>query len=254
MTDLDLGRACEVRRVRPWRVLSPFSWLRAVVARYAVAPGTPIRTVCAGCGRRLLDTRTGPGLTATGRCVACGAAAGAAPWLVEGALVVAMAAIVFGNRHGAELAAYLWFAMLGAVLAVVDGMVRRLPNPLTALWSIGTLAALAIPAVLEDRGDQWLRALLAGLALMLAFGALASLRPGAMGWGDVKAAAAVGVALGWLGWIAVYGAVLLGFVLAAVYAMALLVSRRAGRGTQMPFGPFLVAGALLVVALLPTGR
>lgn len=252
MTDLDRPR--QAQPIRPWRVLSPSSWLRALVTRYATPPGTPVRSVCAGCDRRLLGARTGPGLTAAGRCVACGLAAGAAPWLVEGALVVAVAAIVFGNRHGAELAAYLWFAVLGAVLAVVDGMVRRLPNPLTALWSIGTLAALAIPAVLEDRGDQWLRALLAGLALMLAFGALALLRPGAMGWGDVKAAAAVGVALGWLGWIAVYGAVLLGFLLAAVYAMALLVSRRAGRGTQVPFGPFLVAGALLVVALLPPGR
>lgn len=251
MTDLNLDQPRQIRRVRPWRLLSPFAWLRAVVARYAVPSGTPVRTVCSGCERRLLSTRTGPGLTAGGRCPACGSAAGAAPWLVEGAVIVAVAAVVLGNRQGAELVAYLWFGVLGAVLAVVDAMVRRLPNPLTALWSIGTLTALAFPAVLEGRGDQWLRALLAGLALMVAFGALALLRPGAVGWGDVKAAPAVGIALGWLSWTAVYGAVFLGFVLAAVYAMALLALRRAGRGSQVPFGPFLVAGALVVVALLP---
>jgi len=141
--------------------------------------------------------------------------------------------------------------VLGVVLAVVDASVRRLPNVLTVAWAGGTLAGLLLPAVLEHRGGDWLRAVLSGAALMVLFGVPALLRPGAMGWGDVKAAAAVGVALGWLGWVAVYGGVLLAFLLASGYAVVLLVRRRAGRRTQLALGPFLVAGAMVLIALLP---
>jgi leader peptidase (prepilin peptidase)/N-methyltransferase len=118
------------------------------------------------------------------------------------------------------------------------------------VWAGGTLAGLLIPALIEHRGGDWVRAVLAALILPVVFALPALLRPGAMGWGDVKAAAAVGAALGWLGWAPVYAGVLLAFLLACGYAVVLLVRRRAGRRTQLALGPFLVAGALVVIVLL----
>lgn len=188
-------------------------------------------------------------MTAGGRCL-CGQRLGP-PWVLEAAFCGAVAAMLVGARSGLEVPAYLWFAALGVVLAVVDAAAKRLPNTLTALWAVGTLTGLAVPAVLDNRGGQWLRAVAAGVLLTVLFGLLAVLQPGAVGWGDVKAAGAVGVALGWLSWVAVYGAVLVAFVLAAGYAVTLLARRRAGRGTRVPFGPFLVTGALVLSAWLP---
>jgi leader peptidase (prepilin peptidase)/N-methyltransferase len=63
--------------------------------------------------------------------------------------------------------------------------------------------------------------------------------------GDVKAAAGLGTMLAWRGWTALITGSLAGFLLAAVYGIALLVSGRATRKHQIPFGPFMIVGAFL---------
>jgi leader peptidase (prepilin peptidase) / N-methyltransferase len=68
-----------------------------------------------------------------------------------------------------------------------------------------------------------------------------------MGLGDVKLAASVGAALGWLGWGQVVAATFLAFAAAALYAVGLLLFRQATRATQFPLGPFMLLGALAVV-------
>lgn len=232
-----------------WRALSPVSWLRALVTVYAVPQGSPWLRACPSCRTRLL-ARQGPAVSARARCTTCGACLGRAPWVVEATVLVALVALMFSPRSGWELPAYLWFAGWGVGAAVVDASVRRLPNVITVLWACGTAAGLLLPAVLEDRGGDWWRAVLAGLLLCLLFGAVA-LVPGALGWGDVKALAAVGMALGWLGWAAVYAGLFAASVLTFCYAVHLRARGRARRGTPIALGPFLVTGAFLVVALLP---
>jgi leader peptidase (prepilin peptidase) / N-methyltransferase len=67
--------------------------------------------------------------------------------------------------------------------------------------------------------------------------------------GDVKAAAGLGSMLAWRGWSALVGGGFAGFLFAAVYGTALLISGRATRKQQIPFGPFMIAGAFLAVLL-----
>jgi leader peptidase (prepilin peptidase)/N-methyltransferase len=62
--------------------------------------------------------------------------------------------------------------------------------------------------------------------------------PGSLGMGDVKLALLLGVMLGRY----VLAALLIGFVLAAVPSLVLLVRGR--RGTALPLAPFLAAGGL----------
>ncbi len=69
-----------------------------------------------------------------------------------------------------------------------------------------------------------------------------------MGLGDVKLAAGVGVALGWIGWRALVAGTFLTFALAAIYGIALLLLRRASRTSQLPLGPFIVLGTLAAIA------
>jgi leader peptidase (prepilin peptidase) / N-methyltransferase len=73
------------------------------------------------------------------------------------------------------------------------------------------------------------------------------LRPGQLGAGDLKLAGVLGLALGWLGWPAVLRGTFLAFALLSVCGLALLATRRIKLDSALPFGPFMLAGALLAV-------
>lgn len=144
-------------------------------------------------------------------------------------------------------AAYLGAAVVGVVLAVVDLRTHRLPNAIVLPALAVTVALLAASCLLGAPWRALLRALTAGAVLFVLFLLLRMLGGGAMGGGDVKLAALVGVLLGWAGWSAVVLGVLAAFLLGGVVAVALLVTRRASRSTRIPFGPFLVAGTWIGV-------
>jgi leader peptidase (prepilin peptidase)/N-methyltransferase len=71
--------------------------------------------------------------------------------------------------------------------------------------------------------------------------------PAGMGYGDVKLAGLLGLYLGWLGWGPVLVGTFTGFLLGGLVGVALLVTRRAGRRTAIPFGPFMLGGAMLAL-------
>jgi leader peptidase (prepilin peptidase)/N-methyltransferase len=73
--------------------------------------------------------------------------------------------------------------------------------------------------------------------------------PEGLGLGDVKLLGLLGLVLGWAGWGVLLAGVFLGLVAGAVVSMFLLVTRRAGWRTALPFGPPLLAGAVLALAL-----
>ena len=66
---------------------------------------------------------------------------------------------------------------------------------------------------------------------------------------DVKFAGLLGMGLGWLGWSELLVGGFLGFLLGGLWGLALIVSRRAGRGSSIPFGPFMYAGTILGIVL-----
>jgi len=70
-----------------------------------------------------------------------------------------------------------------------------------------------------------------------------------MGFGDVKLAPTLGLVLGWYGWGAVVTGTFAGFALGAVWGLFLIAARRAGRRTALPFGPFMLVGALAAVLM-----
>jgi leader peptidase (prepilin peptidase)/N-methyltransferase len=57
----------------------------------------------------------------------------------------------------------------------------------------------------------------------------------------------IGAYLGWLGWGALGVGAFLGFLLGGVLGAALMAVGRAGRKSKIPFGPFMLAGALIAV-------
>lgn len=225
--------------------------LRAAVAFLAVSRGEPWRRQCPTCRRRLVFPWLSAVFAPAGRCPGCRTRIGAAPYLLEVAVIAAVLLLVLSARHGVELLVLGWFAAVGAVAAFVDLAVRRLPNVLTATAACGQAIAVGVAAAVGGDMGALVRALAGGIVVTLALGVLGVARAGALGGGDVKFGFTVGTALGWMGWFALYAGLFLSFALSMVYAVVMLVARRASRRDQFAFGPFLVTGTLLAAVLLP---
>ncbi|MFH8365879.1 prepilin peptidase [Streptomyces sp. NPDC018031] len=211
--------------------------------RLSVAPDEPWRSDCPQ-GHPL----TGPahGWLGTARCPAC--PEGQRRFTVRPAPVAAGVAVVCGGLAAAvgyrpELAVWLLLVPLGLLLAGVDRAVNRLPDVLTLPMAGGAAGLLGVAALLPHSAGSWSRALLGGVVLGGAYLLLFVISPNGMGFGDVKLAPTLGIALGWYGWDVLFLGAFAGLLLGAVYGVCLLITRRAGRKTGLAFGPFMILGA-----------
>ncbi|WP_347350211.1 prepilin peptidase [Intrasporangium sp.] len=149
------------------------------------------------------------------------------------------------------LPALLTFATLGTALTWVDLDVHRLPEGLTLPGFPVLLGQLAFAAWAAGDLGPIVRALVSAavlgvLGLVLAL--LAAVLRSGFGLGDVVLLGLVGLVTGSVGWAAPVVALYAAFLLGGAYAVVHVVVRRRSRHDAVPFGPFLVAGA--IVALL----
>ncbi len=169
-------------------------------------------------------------------------------WATAASVVVAAAIGVRLGNHPATWALALLTPVL-VLLAVVDWRTRLLPR-VVVLPATGILILLAGLEWLVQRDTHVLvRTLIAMLVARSFFWILWFIRSAGMGFGDVRLAALLSLVLGRLGWsewiIGLYG----GLVLFGVFGITLAIVRR-DRATlkkAYPFGPFMIAGALLGV-------
>jgi leader peptidase (prepilin peptidase)/N-methyltransferase len=205
---------------------------------------------CPGCDRQIAGRDNVPVLSwllLRGRCRHCGTPISVRYPVVELGTAVLFAVVAYRIGPAPELPAYLYLTAVGVALAVIDLDHRRLPNALT-LPSYLVLGAL-LTAASAATGD-WAALVRAGIGMVAYYGVLFALAvavPRGMGFGDVKLAGMLGMALGWLGWGELLVGFFLGFAYGALVSVVLVALGRAGRRTQVPFGPFLVAGALTAV-------
>jgi leader peptidase (prepilin peptidase) / N-methyltransferase len=205
-------------------ITGPF--LRGVILHYSTPSGEPPRRNCPACDS-LIVAAGRPWrlhLPPTGRCPVCRARIGPPLLAVELLTAAVLTVIAVRATSAGELAAFAWLAVVAVPLAFIDVAVHRLPDKLTATAYAG--------------------AALASLYLIMF---LAS--PASIGLGDVKLAASVGTALGWLGWRTLVTGTVASFLAAGLFAAVLLAFRRAKLGDQLAFGPFILLGALAATAL-----
>jgi leader peptidase (prepilin peptidase) / N-methyltransferase len=163
------------------------------------------------------------------------------------AVVSAVAAGLVGGRVGwhPELSFLLYLVPVCVALSVIDWRTRYLPTRLIApsYVVVGVLAVLA--ALLGSDWASLRGAAVGGVSAFVLF-ALLWLVPGGMGYGDVRLAGVLGMALGWLGFAQLSIGLYTGFLLGGV--VGLLLSRlRVFHHRHTPFGPHMVLGALLGV-------
>ncbi|MFO7544657.1 MAG: prepilin peptidase [Trueperaceae bacterium] len=145
--------------------------------------------------------------------------------------------------------------LASVLVSIVAKRPVRLPEPLAyGLWAVGLVVSttsLTVPTVTAVAGSvlaagAW--ALIGATYWWVADGISgeneadeADEEPVAMGFGDVKLAAAIGAILGWEKLlVAIFFAVTLG-------AIGGVAARLAGGSRVVPFGPYLVAGGLIAL-------
>lgn len=141
----------------------------------------------------------------------------------------------------------LALAVCTVPLAVTDIRERRLPNRWNLLLAVGGLAGQVFHAIQGHTFFPLRDAFIAGMVGLVFMMLLHVLSRGGLGMGDVKLVGALGVVIGDV--MAVGVIVVVAFVMAAVWASLQLLIRRYHRRSRLAFGPFILFGAWLVVAL-----
>ena len=163
-----------------------------------------------------------------------------------GAVALGLLPLRFPGDPLALVAFGAWFVTLIVGLAT-DLDQRILPDELTL-----PVIPLALLYAVSGRNPLVDGALLLAIAAAVLIPAVLYLPSipfgaGAFGMGDVKFLAGMGLMLG--GELALSGT-LFGLIVAGVVLVVLLATRRIGRRSFVPFGPFLIIGALWAVLVL----
>jgi leader peptidase (prepilin peptidase) / N-methyltransferase len=141
------------------------------------------------------------------------------------------------------LVAFLYLAAISVVLALIDFDTHTLPNRIVLPSYLVGIALLGATSVLGGDYGALLRAGIGMAALWLAYLAMALAYPGGMGFGDVKLAGVLGLYLAWVGWGALAVGAFAAFLLGGLFSIGLIIARKAGRKSGIPFGPWMLAGA-----------
>jgi len=222
------------------------SFLDCAVSRWAVGePWHKGRSRCAACGRGLGAGDLVPVfsyLVRRGKCRYCGGKIPAECLWAE--LAGALALACLGWRFGLTLELGQWLALAALLLAVslADWNRRMIPDRLLLAMTANRLVwFLALGQGVSQALDALLACAVpaAVLALVLLLEKLSDRE--VMGGGDIKLLFALALYLSWAQML---------LTLLAGCALGLLWAALTGgrRGTALPFGPFLAAGAVLTAA------
>lgn len=205
---------------------------------------------CPSCGHAIRPYDNIPVLSwlvLRARCRDCGEPISARYPLVE--LFTGIVFTVAGATLGLTvlLIPMLWFLAACIALALIDIDIKRLPNAIVLpSWAV-VLLGLVVTAAAEGPWSSLWGALGGAVGMGAVYLLLALLYPAGMGMGDVKLAVLLGLMLGWFGLAQVVVGFFAGFLLGALWGLALMAVGKAGRKTALPFGPFMIAGCWLAL-------
>lgn len=209
-------------------------------------------SACPQCGHEIRATDNIPVLSwliLRGKCRDCGAPISITYPVVEAVTGLLFVLVLLRFGLGIEFVAYAYLAALAMVLTVIDLTYHRLPDVIVLPAYPVLLMLLAIECLVT--GEWWplATAAIGGAILFVLYFAAAIARPGGMGFGDVKLAGVIGIALGWLGWGPLVVGAFAAFLIGGVVGVVLIAARKSGRKSGISFGPFMFAGAAVGIAV-----
>lgn len=143
-----------------------------------------------------------------------------------------------------------YFLLVAVRLSVVDIRSHLLPNRIIFPACAAAGPVLVLACLLAGDPGAAVRTVLAALALGAFYLGLRLLHPAGMGLGDVKLALLLGLYLGFLGWGHLLYGTVAAFLLGGIWGVGLIMTRRGNAKTQIPFGPFMLGGALAAMLLV----
>ena len=227
------------------------SFLTVVVDRVPrgasiVQPGS----ACGNCGLRLGARDLVPvfsWLALRGKCRKCHTNIGIEPLVLElsTSFLFGITAWHFGLTWRTPAFCALMVGLAG--LSWIDLRTKRLPREIIHTTALVGVPLLVVAALVEHQPKRlWM--LVLGAAINLAvMGLIYVASRGGMGDGDVRLSPLLGAYLGFLNPGLAPVGLFFGFILGAVVGVGLLVTRKAGRRTAVPFSPFLAAGSVLAI-------
>jgi leader peptidase (prepilin peptidase) / N-methyltransferase len=225
------------------------------VVAYRVPRGLSVvrpRSACPACGHEIRARDNLPVVSwvlLRGRCRDCGGPISRRYPLVETGTAAAFAGLAALVGATWMLPGYWWAAGAAIALTLTDLDYRRIPDRILVPGIVGSGVLLALGSLLE--GDPWaiLRALAGGAAYFGLLLLVALAARGGFGFGDVKLGLLLGLVLAHHSWSALLVGAFAAFALGGLAAVALLAARRVRRKDAIPFGPAMVAGAGLALAV-----
>lgn len=237
--------------------LAAGSFVNVLIYRIPLEKPVLPSSLCTSCGSKLSSIELIPVLSYVfqeGKCKHCGEEISLRYPFVE--LVTALVFVALFDKYGVSVS-FLAFAFLLTILIAVffiDIDHRIIPNGLVIAGMIGGLLLFAyncfsrMPEIFGD--SKWwtpLAGLLPGSGFLLLVAILGSLfykTDDAMGMGDVKLMAPIGL---FLGWKLCLLALLISVFLGGVVSMALMILRIKKRKDTVAFGPFIVMGTFATI-------
>ena len=143
----------------------------------------------------------------------------------------------------------LRLVLLGTLLtaaAYIDALSHKIPNWIVLCTAAVFAGCTVLDFVLSgtDAVPMALNSVLAAAVFFVVFFLVRLASRGGVGYGDIKIITAAALVLGIYG---TFSFLLVSHVLAAVAAIALLVSKKATRKDGLPFGPFFYLGYLITI-------
>lgn len=205
-------------------------------------------SACPGCAHEVRPRDNIPvvsWLVLRGRCRDCTMPISGRYPLVEAATGLAFAFTAWRLSDPVLLGAGLVVVAAGIALTLIDLEHGRLPFSITGTASALVAAVLASAAIAGVSLDLVTIGLSTTIWLALYGGVWVVTSGRGMGLGDVALAPLLGVVLGLWGFGPSLVALMAGFAVGAVTVLSLMAAGRLERGTAVPHGPFMLAGAAI---------
>lgn len=230
------------------------SFNSVLVARIPNGQSIRGRSHCPQCNQQIQNHFNIPiigYLALRGRCRNCGSQISIRYLLLE--IVTSALVVIPVTKFDRvfECVAWIFFVVFAVALAAIDVEHHRLPDPLTGSLYLAGLVFLSLDSLVHHNFGRLNHAFISSIALGGFYWIVNFLSKGGMGMGDVKLATSIGLYCGYISVSTVYLASMIGFAMGSLVGVFLIAIKRAGRKSALPFGPFMLLGAIASIYVTP---
>ncbi len=235
------------------------SFINVVIYRYGSGEDINGRSKCPSCQKTLRWFELVPVLsyvTLQGRCARCSSPISIQYPIVEfltglffWAIAVKFYSLFLESTAMFIFVAGFYFIVVSIliIIAVIDFYHKIIPDRFSIMFVALSFGKLIIEHSGFNnlfRGEGLLDLLMGPILFLFFYSIWFFTRGRGMGFGDVKLSLGIGWMLGFIGGIS---AIVLSFWIGAIVGIALVLLKKAGPKTEVPFAPFLILGVLLVI-------